>query len=671
MEKYYILPLAFVLAIPLMATGVQDDDQDNGSDAIPLDEIVISATRTPASLDSISASSSIVPEKQIQSSTATDLGHLLGTTNLLGISDYGPGSLSMASMRGSSSEQVLVLVDGERLNDSRDGGVDLNNVPITYAKRIEILRGGQSAIYGADAVGGIINIITKQPVGTTARAWSTIGAYDSVSWGVEASKRVKAVSGLISFSRTDAEVDFPFEDKYGEKLIRENADYTKRSVISKLEWNISDSAVLRVSGDHYYSDKGDPGFIGHYSPDANKRDKSNGLKAGLEQRLGKGILYKLSVHKRDATLRYINPKQPYPTDDTHKTDAMGTELQVHLFQNQSLFSTVGDKPRPYGKGRIKGGLILGISLRNDDIDSTALGDWKRETYSGYAQQELGRNLGDNFLHLSRIAVFPAIRWDHYSDFKAGVSPKLGFLASFGRYRTATIKANMGRSYRAPTMNDLYWPPDAFAAGNPDLEPERSRDADVGMHLHLSQPFMFHMLSEIRCGVSYFRNSYSDRIQWNPGVGGKWSPQNLSEARSAGLEAEMKVHISFWDVPDLLSMGANYTFLEAEDMLERQLIYRPKHSLGYNLRVGSEKLWGQIQGLYHSRRYYTVENTKWLEPFIKHDFQLGIGRGLWNTANVGFVLEVKNIFDTRYQLVADYPLPGREWSIKTSIGMKGK
>ena len=135
---------------------------------------------------------------------------------------------------------------------------------------------------------------------------------------------------------------------------------------------------------------------------------------------------------------------------------------------------------------------------------------------------------------------------------------------------------------------------------------------------------------------------------------------------------MRVHTSFWDVPDLLSMGASYILLKAEDeKIGKRLIYRPEHSLGYTLRIGTEKLWGQIQGIYRSRRYYTVQNTKWLEPFMKHDFQLGVERRLWNTANVGIILEVKNIFDTRYQLVADYPLPGREWSVKTSIGMEGE
>jgi outer membrane cobalamin receptor len=175
----------------------------------------------------------------------------------------------------------------------------------------------------------------------------------------------------------------------------------------------------------------------------------------------------------------------------------------------------------------------------------------------------------------------------------------------------------------------------------------------------------------RCGVSYFWNSFRDRIIWNPGEAGKWSPQNLSEANSTGMEIETRVYAAFWNVPDLLSLGMNYTFLIAEDTLGRQLTYRPKHSLGYTFRVGTDRIWGQVQGLYRSRRYYTVQNTKWLDPFMKHDLQLGMERRLWSNASLGIVFEVKNIFDERYQLVADYPLPGREWNIRTSIGMGGE
>lgn len=646
-----LLLIWFILALGIfpLSAGAEDKDQKDSSDFIELDDVIISATRTPASLDSISASSSIVSEKQIKSSPASDIGHLLEMTNILEVIDYGPGGVSIASMRGSSQEQVLVLIDGERINNSRYGGVDLDNISTTYAKRIEVVRGGHSAMYGADAVGGIINIITKQPVGSKAQVWGSAGAYGAATWGVEASKQYKAVSGLVSFSHVESESDFPFEDKNSRELIRENASTNKRSVLGKFNWAISEFTNLHLSGDHLYADRGDPGPIGLYTPEANKQDRNFSLKATLEHELGNNALIKLSGSKGDATLRYVNPLGLYPVDDTHKNNIYGTELQVYLLRNTNM------------------PLTGGIALRNDNVASTALGDRTRDTYSGYIQQEFSRNFIGSALKLNRVVLFPAVRWDHYSDFEAGISPKIGFLASFGKSSTATVRANIGKSYRAPTMNELYWPADAFASGNPDLKPERSVNMDAGLYLSLARPVSLPQLSLVTCGVSYFQNSFDDRIQWTPREAGKWSPLNLSEALSTGLEAEMRTGI----FSNLVSLGANYMFLKAEDMLERQLVYRPRHSLGYSVRVGTQSLWGQLQGLYRSRRYYTVQNTKWLEPFMKYDLQFGMERRVWSSTNMGLILEIRNVLDKKYQQAADYPLPGREWSIKTSISMEGK
>lgn len=637
--KDYCIPIILIFSFFLWNIAFAQEE-----DSIKMDEIVVTATRKPTSPDNTSASVSIIPENQISSSIANDLSDLLKTANVVNISDYGPGSLSMASIRGSSSGQVLVLVDGQRINDSRSGIVDLHNIPLTSVERIEIIRGGQSAMYGADAVGGIINIITKKPNKSQAKVWSSLGAYNSTSYGLEASRKFSSVSGLLAFSKTSFKSDFPFENKYGEKMIRENAESDARSLFGKLQWDVLPSASLKISGDHSYSERGDPGPIGQYTPEAEKREKANNIKGTFEHNLNQWLLYKLTCHKRDATMRYMNPGGMYPSDDTHKTDNIGAEMQLYMLQ---------DTPIP---------LIWGFSLANDDVTSTALGDKERKTYSAYYHQEFRKKLEENPFYLSEIAAFPAFRWDYYSDFEAGLSPKIGFLASFGEKRFASIKANLGRSYKAPTLNDLYWPADAFATGNPDLKPERSKDFDMGLYFYLNNA---------RLGASVFKNSYSNRIQWTPGESGKWSPQNLSDVNSEGVESEINFVLPLWNIPDFLQIGTNYTFVKAEDSLKRQLIYRPKHSAGYTLRAGNNKIWCQLQGLYQSERYYTVQNTKWLDSFMKHDFQVGLGRRFLNTANFGVIFEVKNIFDKKYLLVADYPLPGREWSIKTSISMEGE
>jgi len=608
---------------------------------VSLDEIVVSATRMSSSLDMVPAFASVISSEQIISSTASDLGELLETSGFLQLRDYGIGSSSLVSMRGSSSEQVLVLVDGESLNDSRSGSADFDNIPLNIIDRVEIVRGGQSALYGADAMGGIINIVTKKPGGNFIRSWGRAGSFGSLGWGTEVGGKFANFSGLVSFSQDKSDGDFQFKDKWNRIKIRQNAQFSKQNIFANLDWRPLKSAYLKLSGEHYYADKGDPGPIGQYSPQAFKEDENSSLKLNYEHQLRTGVLGKLTLYGRDSTLHYVNPGI-YKTDDIHGTNTIGGEFQTHILIKES-------SP-----------LTLGLSLKKEDISSTALSERHRNSISGYGQQEFRIDIDDNALKLNKIVLFPALRWDDYTDFDAGISPKLGFLARFFRDGNLTVKGSVGKSYRAPTMNDLYWPEDAFAKGNPLLKPERSVDFESGMSFELSQIKMF----PIRCSIVYFQNHFQDRILWSPGIGGKWTPENLSDANISGVEAEASLRISRISEA-VLDLRADYTFLKAEDSLGRQLLYQPRHSGNYRIRISAENIWMQFEGLYKGRRYYTRENTKWLQPFVIHNIKLGFGKVI-GTTKLSVILELKNAFDVSYQLIADYPLPSRQWRCKVSI-----
>lgn len=640
----------FFVSLIILSIALNEVKSDDDS-IIQLDDIIVSATRNPADLNSVTASSSLVTENQIKKTTAMNLKEVLDSTNLVQILDYGKGSLSSISMRGSTSSQVLILMDGERLNNTLSGGVDIDNLPVTSVRRIEIIRGGQSAMYGADAVGGIINIITKQPYGSSFNLWSRAGSFSTYSYGIEASEQLKSLSGLISISSDQSKSDFPFLDKNGKTTIRENADYKKRNVMGKIAWSLSNSTNLKASLNHSYSDSGSPGIMGLYTPEATKREKSNNIKLDIEHDFSKRNSLKVYALRRNTVLRYIDPQYPYPTDDTHKSYTTSAEIQTYLLK---------DTKTP---------LTCGILVRDEDVDSTTVKKRNRITYGGYIQQELRKVLSNNLLKLDEILVFPAIRWDHYSDFESGLNPKVGLLASFGK--GFSIRANTGRSYRAPTMNDLYWPEDPYTAGNPNLKPEKSVDMDAGFNFFLTKPPIIPNISMFRISTTYFMSHLNDGIRWIPGEGGKWFPINISEINSSGIEIETRIYISVKDKPDIISFGSNYTFIRAEDKLKRQLTNQPKHAYGYNFQIGTERLWMQVQGIYNSKRYYTVQNTKWLDPFMKHDIKIGTERRLYGVVKTGLIFEIKNIFDTNYQILADYPLPGREWNVKISFSKEGE
>lgn len=633
-----LMSLLIYMSISFMFSAIISAEE---SDLIKLDDIIISATRTQSSIDKVSVSSSVISEKQIFNSSANDIGELLGETNIVQILDYGPGSLASASLRGSTSSQVLVLIDGKRINDSRAGDANLDIIPLANVKRIEIIKGGQSAIYGADAIGGIINIITKQPDRTNANVWSNIGSYGLRSYGLDFSERTKYLSGTFSLSNTSSESDFPFQNKFGEVLTRKNANYDRRSLFAKIVIDSFKSAIFDLSASHYYSDSGSPGYIGYYTPDASKKDKTNDLTINFEHEPISIFSYKITAYNRKTFMRYIDPTYPYPSDDTHKNNIKSAEIQTYLLKNSKI------------------PIVSGMLFTSEDVNSTAIENRNRQTFSIYAQQELNKNV--DLKYLKTISIFPAFRWDHYSDFSAGLSPKLGILIHLDD--VFTLRSNIGKSYRAPSMNDLYWPSSAMTAGNPDLKPERSTDIDAGVQVHIQRSPKNIGISMIRLGTTYFKNNITDGIQWTPGQGGKWTPSNVAKIENRGVETEGHIQISAFNIPNFISIDGNYTFLNSKNNLGKQLMYRPKHSVGHTVRIGSENLWFKASGVYQSRRYYTKENTKWLDPFMKYDFQVGMERSLWNVTKIGLSIELKNAFDKQYQLISDYPLPGREWIFK--------
>lgn len=619
-----------VLLLSICSNIMGDED----SKKIKIEEIIVTATRSPAELSEVSAFGTIISRNQIKKSAVNNLGEILSSADFVQILDYGPSSLSSISVRGASSSQVLVLMDGERINNVQNGSADLDKISLDGVNRVEIIRGGQSALYGADAAGGIINIITEDSYKNQISLKSEAGAFGYLLWNASIKRKFKKLSGMISYSQSQSDGNFQFENKFGETKTRENANYLKRNAFAKLKWHPRDTTNLALSGIHSYSDSGDPGPTGQYSPNAFIKETTNSVEIKLEEQIRENWKCESNLFGRNSQQHYFNTDGLVKIDGTHKVRSIGGRLQSQFFFRKDMPITTG------------------ISVRQEELSSTAVGEHNRLSVGFYLQQEIKFE----FNHRS-ISIYPALRFDDYSDFDAGLNPKLGMLIRLFDGLIG-IKGNVGKSYRAPTMNDLYWPEDAFARGNPKLKPERSKDFDVGVELKSPK---ISDIAQIKCGIAYFRNDFKNLIEWAPGKSGKWSPTNRSEAKIQGIESSINLSAT-----KLFRIDASYTFLKAHDSLERRLMYRPCHSVNYHLNLGKRALWMQLEGRYQSKRYYTRENTKWLEPFLVHDFRLGATKSIMKQVDLTGVLELRNVFDTDYKLQADYPLPGRQWRFKMTL-----
>ncbi|HIC95844.1 TPA: TonB-dependent receptor [Candidatus Bipolaricaulota bacterium] len=576
---------------------------------IRMEKVVVTATKRAEPLEETPFFGTSLRRVEIERSGVNDLGELLSSSPFISIRDYGPNSMASISIRGASSSQVLVLIDGERLNNSQSGGADLDKIPLDAVERIEIVRGGYSALHGADAVGGVINIITSRPDGNRIKADIGLGGFGEIKVGAQFHVKYNFLSGMLSLWGFKSDGDYEYVDRFGRRRRRINAGTNRDNLLAKLRCKPYPKAEIEVTGGRFRSRSGDPGMMGYPQPNAFLEDNTGSLSLHLRY-----DPFRTALRYRSSLIHYFNPDSRYSVDDTHRLRSFELEMSSTPVKLRYL------------------SLLFAAALRREILDSSAVGHRMRDSLGIHLSQEM---------RLKRITLFGAVRWDMFSDFGSSFSPKAGFKVNL--IGPISVKGSLGRSYRAPTFNDLYWPEDAFAKGNQDLKPEISSQAELGLQLSRGR---------VSGELVLFSSITKGLIQWAPGRGGKWYPQNLAEADVSGLETGL--HLK--PIGGLLDVRLSYSFTDARDQGGYPLLYRPRHSFGYRLRIG-RRLWTILSGRAEGRRFYR-KGGGYLDPYHVHDLRVGISfRG------IELIFALENLFNERYMLSAGYPLPGRRWSFR--------
>ncbi len=154
------------------------------------------------------------------------------------VRDYGGfGQLKTMSIRGSSNNQVVIMLDGVRLNNPIGGGVDLSTIPTSYVDKFEVVRGGASAYAGTDALGGVVNIVTKSTDKPFTFGSATYGSYETFYLNLGRAQKIGNFSYLVSFAHAQSEGDFKFKSVNDLTLTRINNDFNSESFLTKLAYD--------------------------------------------------------------------------------------------------------------------------------------------------------------------------------------------------------------------------------------------------------------------------------------------------------------------------------------------------------------------------------------------------------------------------------------------------
>jgi outer membrane cobalamin receptor len=570
--------LVWFLGLGLVLTGVNPSWADSAP--ARMDAVIVTATRTREEIRNVPNTVTVIGPAEIEASSARNVGELLKGSLGLEINSYGPlGAAQSVSIRGSSASQVLVMVDGRPINSITFGSSDLSEIPIEQIERVEVVKGPTSHLYGANAMGGVINIITKKATAASSlKAGVSYGSFNTQTYSAEHGQQLDRFSYLLTGG-------YKVSDGF-----RDNSAYKGKDFSSKLSYQASERLSMSLLTVVHQDGLGVPGP----KPPA-----------GTVPLFGNSEVTSLFDHQ-DNTLFNNNLNLSWEPHD--KVQVSGQVYQdwreLKYRQKYSLFTTAVEDNSTYRAGIWGGNIILGWNLpyqnklilgtdyRKEDLEAetittdlstsiTSATQWKPDNsiWGFFAQ--------DHWQALSWLRLAGGVRYDRTSRYGSETSPDFGLVLS--PLKETRIKAHYGQAFRPPTFNDLFWP----NFGNTQLKPEKGTSYEVNWEQGLLD-------QKVQFTLGVFRWEVTDKIEWVPDATGTWKPQNVNEQNTWGSEIGFQ-----WSPLKEVTLSLGYTYLDSKQknqevqdaltgetaLVERRAASVPKHqgrlTLGYRMPWGTQ------------------------------------------------------------------------------------
>lgn len=655
------------------------------------DEVVVTATRTENDVKKVPASTQVITQEDIKRGGATSVRNALSMyANIFQKSKVRGGGHDII-IRGMETKHSLVMVNGRRISNEADANglgnaMSLDRININDVEKIEIVRGPSSALYGSEAMGGVLNIITKPSKEQTLLTGLEHTSEDTSHWWHADTGRIGNFSmtldarfNKINRSMLDTATE---SDPYG----------TAQTYNASLNYYVNDHSYVNAYMDYYSqhlkTDMGTPAMkpitlttsSGKMSLSGQAMLEGTGSKAFKQKNYG--ISWNGKTDKNDWQIQAYMSKFNWST--TSSTKVLGSippagmeGMFNYLLQKKNTYDfnhdehnmwaiegrdslRVNDHHRvtfgaEYVKDKVAG---TGLGSNGDGVHSiTENGKTKSSSektlssYAAYLQDEI---------EYGKWFIVPAIRYDHHSAYGSHTSPKIG--VTYNATDHFRIKANYGDGFKAPSVSQLYYDLDmemgrgnwVHLTGNPNLKPEKSKSWDLGVEAEFGKGYG---------SLTYFDNDVDNLIASIPK--GKDSNghnlyryENVNKARIKGLENTLGYRFN-----DTLEFKVTSTLLDAKDTSAgKDLTQRARLSQIYQLIYDDHKDTGWSAVLWNQLDYKFVTGKTWEKSgeSVKKSYSL-TNFSLTRKVNKDTRVygSVQNIFDKKD---ADCDLDGRFWSI---------
>lgn len=654
------------------------------------DEVVVTATRTENDVKKVPASTQVITQEDIKRGGATSVRNALSMyANIFQKSKVRGGGHDII-IRGMETKHSLVMVNGRRISNEADANglgnaMSLDRININDVEKIEIVRGPSSALYGSEAMGGVLNIITKPSKEQTLLTGLEHTSEDTSHWWHADTGRIGNFSmtldarfNKINRSMPDTATE---SDPYG----------TAQTYNASLNYYVNDHSYVNAYMDYYSqhlkTDMGTPAMkpitlttsSGKMSLSGQAMLEGTGSKAFKQKNYG--ISWNGKTDKNDWQIQAYMSKFNWST--TSNTKVLGSippagmeGMFNYLLQKKNTYDFNHDEHNMWaieGRDSLRVNdhhrVTFGAEYVKDKVAGTGLGKngdgVHNITENGTTKSSSEKTLSSYAAYLQdeieygKWFIVPAIRYDHHSAYGSHTSPKIG--VTYNATDHFRIKANYGDGFKAPSVSQLYYDlamqmgPGNWVhlTGNPNLKPEKSKSWDLGVEAEFGKGYG---------SLTYFDNDVDNLIASIPkGKDSKgynlYCYENVNKARIKGLENTLGYRFN-----DTLEFKVTSTLLDAKDTSAgKDLTQRARLSQIYQLIYDDHKDTGWSAVLWNQLDYKFVTGKAWEGgESVKKSYSL-TNFSLTRKVNKDTRVygSVQNIFDKKDE---DCDLDGRFWSI---------
>lgn len=598
-----------------------------------LEEVVVTATRTPKALKDVPVVTRLITSSDIEKTDASDIKDLL-IEELPGLEfGFAMSQETSLSMSGFGGNAILFLVDGERMAGETMDNVDYSRLTLGNVEQVEIVKGASSALYGANAVGGVVNLISKESnepwrlnfgsrYHSAGNEWRTVGdvSFNTRYWNSNTSVQYSE-SGNIRL--TDA---FDTESKIHE-------------IFGGRSLNLKERLVYRASDALKFIARGS--YFSRTSNRANYDDKYNDYAGGL-----KGVWLIDATQNMEISYGYDRYDKARYVDAsrTHDHDYSNRQHYIHALYSKFWGAT---------------GLTVGADYMND-----YLATYQFAGNNPHTQSSVDAFVQLDYTPLPWLNVIASVRDDYFSG--QGNNALTSRLASMFKLKQFSVRASYSGGFRAPTLKEMYMCFDMAGIqmiyGNPDLKPERSHNFSIAIERNGRLCKSSYSLS-----LSVFYNNYNSRITTTDYPGGNGQEAGAVYCNEQGVKvtgADINARI----VTDFgVGASINYNYLHTVgSKIDSQFSQPRPHSatwrVDYTKRIsGAYSLYAGISGRYLAKPISRYETD---ESYMLWKFTLR--QNIYDGVNIHFAVD--NLFGHRPRVYYwnSAPTAGRTWSVGVSV-----